>query len=146
MMSRRHVFAVLLNLVMVTAVAAASKNASTPDPQLEQRIHTYMDALKSYDIYTLYGLESGSIDGTLSANSFRLRMESMPARVVACEIVNVSRDGDSALAELDVSFRYPQFGEPITTTRRVKWQLVKGQWYLNNDAALLNSIAPATPR
>lgn len=129
---------VLSLLVVFSGFVAADEIPPQPAEQLqvEQRARAYLDALKLRDLHTVYRMESGALDGTLTADAFHRRIKSTGAVLLDYQIRKVSlEESGKATVEFDATYQYSQLHEPTTMPNRSQWVLIEGQWYraVNHD-------------
>ena len=114
-------------LVPLYAEEASPPNAE--QARVEQRVRAYLDALKIQDLHTAYRMESGVLDGTLTADAFHRRFKSTASVLLDYEIQKVTLESDQATVEFSGTYQYPQLHEPTTMPRRAQWVLIDGEWY-----------------
>lgn len=119
----------LTSLLFLQAHAQTASDASNPSATLEQRINQYLTALKLNDLATAYKMESGSLDGTLTADTFHRLATQSSAQLIDYKIKAIAVENDSATVDLDVVYQYPQLHKPYETTRKASWKKIDGQWY-----------------
>ncbi|WP_295402332.1 hypothetical protein [uncultured Thiocystis sp.] len=127
-----------------------AEEASPPDAEqarVEQRVRAYLDALKIQDLHTAYRMESGAVDGTLTADAFFRRFKSSPSVLLNYEIQKVTMESDKATVEFSGTYQYPQLHEPATMPRRAEWVLIDGEWYHSKGQVRqkLKAAPPADP-
>jgi hypothetical protein len=119
-----------LAAVLVTIAPASVLSGEQPDrARLDERVAAYWEAIRIRDLATAYTLELGSLDGTLTADSFRRRSDKNVWDVVEYKTRTVELDGDEAWLELEIVVRAPQIAKPLKRTRSDRWVFSQGDWY-----------------
>jgi hypothetical protein len=128
---------VLLVAAILAPVTPGSVfSGEQPDrARLDERVAAYWDAIRIRDLATAYALELGSVDGTLTADTFRRRADKNVWDVVRFETKAVEIDGDDARVEIDMVVRAPQIAKPLNRTRSDRWVFSKGDWYRASAAS-----------
>jgi len=120
---------VLILVVFSASLVAGDLSESSEQSRLEQRIHTYLEALVIQDLQTAYRMETGSRDGSLTAYAYYRQFATAPAIIAKYSLDAVQINGDSATAEVSLSYDYPQLHDLYTKKRSLTWVLIDGDWY-----------------
>lgn len=151
MMPRRILFILFLSIAGFIASVSAADSApqssvtTIEQAQVEQRAQTYLESLKIRDLQTAYQMESGSTDGSLTADAFRRLMTSAPAELLDYQIRKVSIEDVVATIEFNATYQYPQLHDPYTSPRRFYWMLIDGQWYHKSNGQGLKQTNSSQP-
>lgn len=145
MMLKIVLFFLIVGLV-APIQADETSQATAAQPQVEQRVRNYLDALKIRDLQTAYQMESGSLNGTLTADAFYRYMTSSSADLLSYEIQSVSVEGEKATVELTATYKYPQLSQPTSMPRKSHWLLINGQWYRGADQSQSAAKSPFSVR
>lgn len=110
--------------------ATSQPNLVVTPGQVEARAGGYLEALRLQDWQTVYRMELGSKDGTLSPLAFMQQFANRGAKVLQYEITNVSVGGPGAAsADATVTYNLPQLFKPYTAPLHTDWVLRDGQLY-----------------
>lgn len=129
-------------LLALAAGASASSDDSAASSTLteddvRERSRAYLEAMRLNDLATAYAMELGAVDGTLTPLLFRQRAVGAGRAVREYEIQTVEVDGDIAVVEAKVTYRYPQLLKPYETLEQFEWVARDGELYCR--------ISPVTP-
>lgn len=121
----------LFVLPVSTAYSGEAAEAAL-DPALKDRVTRYLDATKARDYATLFRMESGMVEGTMTAAN-------APHRTVRSDLLSFEikemdvRDSDADVKVLG-TFQLPQMKLPFTQTITSRWVLIDGEWYHRTPA------------
>lgn len=128
-MNRRSLMLVCA-AVFVGLGSAASCAEGTMAPtkeRLVERAGVYWDAVTARDFSTIYQLESGSLDGSLTPEAVRRLMGR--SRLQRYEIKDVNIEGNIATVMIERVHGLEGLKAPITSTQGDPWAFVDGDWY-----------------
>lgn len=128
-------------LICFGPVSAQEKPEVSAEQVLTERAHQYWEAIKLNDLSTAYRLESGSLNGALTASAFRQGL-ARAAPLIDYQINGVRIDGSGAQVDIRVRYKLPQLRDPVTWNRSNPWVLIDGQWYHQTPAATSTAPAP----
>ena len=107
--------------------AFAEDAAKPTEARLMERAHSYWSALQVGDFATMYRLEAGARDGTLSPD--KLRNAVGRSRLVKYAFKEVKIEEDYAGIMVERTFGMPNIGGSIPTTQPDRWMFTEGDWY-----------------
>jgi|GEM_PF-2647269 len=121
----------VLGMLVICLGGCAGTPAKTPEKTPEQalveRAHTYWDAAKLRDMSTVYHMESGALDGKLTADA--LQSQVSKASLLSYEFKHIQIHDKDAEIEVDAKHYLPPMHKPITIIGTDHWMLIDGQWY-----------------
>lgn len=125
--------ALMLGIICLAPRLEADDPASqsSDEAKVRERTQAYQEALRILDLQTAYRMETGALDGSLTANAFRRRIMARPSELIDYEIKAVAVENGKATVEFQGRYQYPQLHAPVTASSRVEWSLIDGQWYRN---------------
>ena len=121
---------VLLWIVVATlfsGVALAEDAAKPTEARLLERAHAYWSALQAGDFATMYKLEAGARDGTLSPEKLRNAVGRSKLQKYAFKEVKIEEDYAAIMVER--TFGMSSIGGSIPTTQPDRWMFTEGDWY-----------------
>jgi hypothetical protein len=128
-MNRRSIL-LLCAAVFVGLGSAAGCAESTMVPSKErlmERVAIYWDAVSARDFSTIYQMETGSLDGSLTPEAVRRWLGR--SRLERYEIKEVNLDGNTAVVMIERVHGLEGIKAPITSTQGDTWTFVDGDWY-----------------
>ena len=112
---------------LFSGVALAEDAAKPTEARLLERANAYWSALQARDFATMYGLEAGARNGTLSPD--KLRNAVGRSRLVKYAFKEVKIEEDYAGIMVERTFGMPNIGGSIPTTQPDRWIFIEGDWY-----------------
>ena len=109
------------------AGTSAKPPEKTPEQALVERAHAFWDAGKLRDMSTVYHMESGALDGTLTADALQSQMSK--ASLLSYEFKHIQIHDKDAEIKVDAKYNLPPIHKPITIETTEHWVLIDGQWY-----------------
>ncbi len=128
-MNRRSLLLVCA-AVFVGLGSAAGRAESTMAPseeRLTERVAIYWDAVSARDFSTIYQIETGSLDGSLTPDAVRKWLGR--SRLERYAVKDVSIEGNSATVTIERVHSLEGLKAPITSTQGDSWTFVDGDWY-----------------
>jgi hypothetical protein len=117
----------VLCMLVLCLGGCAGMPEKTPEQVLVERAHTYWDAAKLHDMATIYHMESGALDGTLTADA--LQSQVSKASLLSYEFKHVQIHDKDAEIKVDAKYYIAPMHKPITIIRTEYWVLIDSQWY-----------------
>jgi hypothetical protein len=97
---------------------------------VRDRVNQYLEARRLSDEATLYFMESGAQDGSLSPLEFHMQF---PSRILEdYAILGVSLEGGEMIVEVEMTYLLPNMRKPYKTSTKMNWVWLNGQFYLNS--------------
>lgn len=112
---------------LFSGVALAEDPAKPTEARLMERAHAYWSALQTRDFATMYKLEAGARDGTLSPE--KLRNAVGRSQLLKYAFKEVKIEEDYAAIMVDRTFGMANIGGSIPTTQPDRWMFTEGDWY-----------------
>jgi hypothetical protein len=111
------------------SVASCAEDTTAPPSKerLVERAGIYWDAVSARDFSTIYQLETGSLDGSLTPEAVRRWMGR--SRLERYEIKDANIEGNVATVTIERAHSLEGIKAPITSTQRDPWSFVEGDWY-----------------
>jgi hypothetical protein len=120
-----------------------AESQAAPEPQarpsdfdekaVRDRVNQYLEARRLSDEATLYFMESGAQDGSLSPLEFHMQF---PTRILEdYAILAVSLEDGKVLVEVEMTYLLPNMRKPYKTSIKMNWVWLNGQLYLNSHQA-----------
>ncbi len=137
-MNRRYflcAFAAVAVAFGPVAVFAENETAPTKD-RLTERATTYWDAVSSRDFATIYRLETGSLDGSLTPDAVRKFLGR--SKLERYSFREVTIEGNVGEILVDRVHSIEGINAPITSTQRDRWTFVDGDWFHGSVAKSAN--------
>jgi hypothetical protein len=128
-MKNRHQMIALFMILSAFLTGAGCSDGSQPrsEARLMERAEAYWNALQVRDFSTLYGLEAGSRDGTLTPE--QLRSATGRSRLQSFAFKGTTIEEDRAMIQVERVYRVEGIGAPVPTTQPDFWMYVEGDWY-----------------
>jgi hypothetical protein len=124
---RLSVLGIMVLCLCGCAGTPAKTPEKTPEQALVERAHTYWDAAKLRDMSTVYHMESGALDGKLTADA--LQSQVSKASLLSYEFKHIQIHDKDAEIEVDAKYYLPPMHKPITIISTGHWVLIDNQWY-----------------
>lgn len=121
----------LAALLAVGAIYQWKKNdAVRSREQLEQRVSEYYEALRVNDFQTIYALESGSVNGSLTPDQ-AYKGNPTGVRILSYKSEITELDGDFAKVKISTKITFPEINgkEIVGGESSEAWVRIKGSWY-----------------
>jgi hypothetical protein len=96
---------------------------------VRDRATAYLEAIRVNDLAGAFHMESGSLDGSLSALRFREELFTRRGSLIKYQISAVTIEGDEALVEAEVILDRPPMRKPYHTTNSMRWIVRDGKLY-----------------
>ena len=117
----------ILGMLVLCLGGCAGTPAKAPEQALVERAHAYWDAVKLRDMSTVYHLESGALDGTLTADALQSKVSK--STLISYEFKQIQIHDKDAEIEVDAKYYLPPMHKPIAFISKGHWVLIDGQWY-----------------
>jgi hypothetical protein len=121
--------------LIFSSLALAEDGPKPTEARLMERAHAYWSALQAGDFATMYGLEAGARDGTLSAE--KLRNSVGRSRLLKYAFKEVKIEQDYAGIKVERTFSVANIRGSVPTTQQDRWMFIEGDWYHAQGLRLL---------
>ena len=126
-MKSKFLWLLVLGMLVLCLGGCAGTPAKAPEQALVERAHAYWDAVKLRDMSTVYHLESGALDGTLTADALQSKVSK--STLISYEFKQIQIHDKDAEIEVDAKYYLPPMHKPIAFISKGHWVLIDGQWY-----------------